>query len=138
VNFSCHMHATCHMTHWYHLAFHHSNLFWRALQTIKLLYMSITSLISQPNAHYVFLYTYFSKSLLHVSVCYTPPSSSSSIGTTTLSWVSACSTVVEHSQEEGFTDCHCQQHVKAPTWRRTRDLERSIFRHKRTQRPKRR
>jgi hypothetical protein len=29
-------------------------------------------------------------------------SSSSSIGTTTLSWVSACSTVVEHSQQEGF------------------------------------
>jgi hypothetical protein len=31
-------------------------------------------------------------------------SSSSSIGTTTLSWVSACSTVVEHSQQEGFTE----------------------------------
>jgi hypothetical protein len=30
-------------------------------------------------------------------------SSSSSIGTTTLSWVSACSAVVEHSQQEGFT-----------------------------------
>jgi hypothetical protein len=29
-------------------------------------------------------------------------SSSSSIGTTTLIWVSACSTVVEHSQQEGF------------------------------------
>jgi hypothetical protein len=28
--------------------------------------------------------------------------SSSSIGTTTLSWVSACSTAVEHSQQEGF------------------------------------
>jgi hypothetical protein len=27
-------------------------------------------------------------------------SSSSSIGTTTLSWVSACSTAVEHSQQE--------------------------------------
>jgi hypothetical protein len=58
-------------------------------------------------------------------------SSSSSIGTTTLSWVSACSTVVEHSQQEGFRECRCQRHVKPPTWRRTRDLERSNFRHKR-------
>jgi hypothetical protein len=58
-------------------------------------------------------------------------SSSSSIGTTTLSWVSACSTVVEHSQQEGFTECRCQRHVKSPTWRITRDLERSNFRHKR-------
>jgi hypothetical protein len=57
--------------------------------------------------------------------------SSSSIGTTTLSWVSACSTVVEHSQQEGFTECRWQRHVKRPTWRRTRDLERSNFRHKR-------
>jgi hypothetical protein len=56
---------------------------------------------------------------------------SPSIGTTTLSWVSACSTVVEHSQQEGFTECRCQRHVKPPTWRRTRDLERSKFRHKR-------
>jgi hypothetical protein len=31
--------------------------------------------------------------------------SSSSISTTTLSWVSACSTVVKHSQQEGFTEC---------------------------------
>jgi hypothetical protein len=37
--------------------------------------------------------------------------SSSSIGTTTLSWVSACSTIVEHSQQEGFTECRCQRHV---------------------------
>jgi hypothetical protein len=58
-------------------------------------------------------------------------SSSSSIGTTTLSWVSACSTNVEHSQQEGFTECHCQRYVKPPTWRRTKDLERSNFRHKR-------
>jgi hypothetical protein len=58
-------------------------------------------------------------------------SSSSSIGTTPLSWVSACSTVVEHSQQEGFTECRCQRHVKPPTWRRTRDLERSNIRHKR-------
>jgi hypothetical protein len=58
-------------------------------------------------------------------------SSSSSISTTTLSWVSACSTVVEHSQQEGFTECRCQRHVKPPTWRRTSDLERSNFRHKR-------
>jgi hypothetical protein len=57
--------------------------------------------------------------------------SSSSIGTTTLSWVSACSTVVEHSQQEGFTECRCQRHVKPPPWRRTRDLERSNFHHKR-------
>jgi hypothetical protein len=58
-------------------------------------------------------------------------SSSSSIGTTTLSWVSVCSTVVEHSQQEGFTECRCQRHVKPPTWRRTRDLESSNFLHKR-------
>jgi hypothetical protein len=57
--------------------------------------------------------------------------SSSSIRTTTLSWVSACSTVVEHSQQEGFTECRCQRHVQTPTRRRTRDLERSSFRHKR-------
>jgi hypothetical protein len=64
----------------------------------------------------------------------TPDSSkntSSSIGTTTLSRVSACSTIVEHSQHEGFTQCRCQRHVKPPPWRRTRDLERSNFRHKR-------
>jgi hypothetical protein len=61
-----------------------------------------------------------------------PPytSSSSSISTTTLRWVSACSTIVERSQQEGFTECRCQRHVKHPTWR-TRDLERSNFRHKR-------
>jgi hypothetical protein len=29
-----------------------------------------------------------------------------------------------------FTECRCQRHVKPPTWR-TRDLERSHFRHKR-------
>jgi hypothetical protein len=56
---------------------------------------------------------------------------SSSIGTTTLSWVSACSTILGHSQQEGFTECRCQRHVKPPTWRRTRDSERSYFRHKR-------
>jgi hypothetical protein len=56
---------------------------------------------------------------------------SSSICTTTLRWVSACSAIVEHSQQEGFTDCRCQRHVEPPTWRRTRDLERSNFRHKR-------
>jgi hypothetical protein len=38
---------------------------------------------------------------------------------------------VEHSQQAGFTECRCQRHVKPPTWRRTRDLERSNFRHKR-------
>jgi hypothetical protein len=47
-------------------------------------------------------------------------------------WVSACSTVVEHSQQKGFTECRCQRHVKPPTWRRTSDLERSNFRHKRS------
>jgi hypothetical protein len=64
-----------------------------------------------------------------ITIMYT--SYSSSIGATTLSWVSACSTVVEHSQQEGFTECRCQRHVKPPTLRRTRDLERSNFRHKR-------
>jgi hypothetical protein len=58
-------------------------------------------------------------------------SQNSSIGTTTLSWISACSTAVGHSQQEGFTECHCQRHVKPPTWRRTRDLEHFNFRHKR-------
>jgi hypothetical protein len=62
---------------------------------------------------------------------YSTSSSSSSIGTTTLSWVSACSTVIEHSEQEGFTECRCQRHVKPQTWRRTRDLERSNFCHKR-------
>jgi hypothetical protein len=61
--------------------------------------------------------------------------SSSSICTTTLSWVSACSTAVEHSQQEGFTECRRQRHVQPPTWRRTRDLERSNFRHKRPPAP---
>jgi hypothetical protein len=58
-------------------------------------------------------------------------SPSSSIGATTRSWVLACSTVVEHSQQEGFTEGRCQRHVKPSTWRRTRDLERSSFRRKR-------
>jgi hypothetical protein len=58
-------------------------------------------------------------------------SSSSSIGTTTLSWVSACSNIVEHSQQECFTECRCQRHIKPPTWRRTKDLERSNFRQER-------
>jgi hypothetical protein len=31
------------------------------------------------------------------------------------SWVLACSTIVEHSQQEGFTECRCQRHVKPPT-----------------------
>jgi hypothetical protein len=48
------------------------------------------------------------------------------------SWVSACSTVVEHSQQEGFTECRCQRSVKPPTLRRTSALERSNFRHKRS------
>jgi hypothetical protein len=40
--------------------------------------------------------------------------SSSSIGTATLSSVLACSTAVEHSQQEGFTECCYQRHVKPP------------------------
>jgi hypothetical protein len=60
---------------------------------------------------------------------------SSSIGTTTLSLFSACPTVVEHSQQESFTECSCQRHVQLPTWGRTRDLERSNFRHKRPPEP---
>jgi hypothetical protein len=44
-------------------------------------------------------------------------SSSSSIGTTTLSWVSACSTAVEHSQQEGF------YRVPLPAARPTPNLE---------------
>jgi hypothetical protein len=39
---------------------------------------------------------------------------SSSIGPATPSWVSACLTVVEHSQQEGFRECRCQRHVKPP------------------------
>ena len=31
--------------------------------------------------------------------------------------VLACSTGVEYSQQEGFTECRCQWHVKPPTWR---------------------
>jgi hypothetical protein len=54
-------------------------------------------------------------------------SSSSSIGTTTLGLVSACSTVVEHSQQEGFTECRCQRHVKPPTWRRMFGITEEIF-----------
>jgi hypothetical protein len=46
--------------------------------------------------------------------------SSSSVGSKGLSWVSACSTVIEQSQQEGFTECRCQRHVKPPTWRRNR------------------
>jgi hypothetical protein len=39
-------------------------------------------------------------------------SSSSSFGTTTRSWVSTCSTIAEHSQQDGFTECRYQRHVK--------------------------
>jgi hypothetical protein len=56
---------------------------------------------------------------------------SSSIGTTTLSRVSACSNVVEHSQQEGFYRVPLPAARLNPTWRRTRDLERSYFRHER-------
>jgi hypothetical protein len=48
--------------------------------------------------------------------------SSSSIGTTTLSWVSACSTVVEHSQQEGF------YRVLLPAARQNHNLEDQGFR----------
>jgi hypothetical protein len=81
----------------------------------------------------VWVELYLYSSLCAFTACYLVnfTSSSSSIGTTTLSWVSACSTIVEHSQQEGFTECRCQWHVKPPTWRRTSDLERSNFHHKR-------
>jgi len=48
-----------------------------------------------------------------------------------LLWVLACSTIVEYSEQEGFTECCCQRHVKPPTWR-TSDLERSNSRHQAT------
>jgi hypothetical protein len=54
-------------------------------------------------------------------------SSSSSIDTTTLSWVSACSTTAGRFYRVPLPAA-CQT---PPTWRRTRDLERSNFRHKR-------
>jgi hypothetical protein len=71
-----------------------------------------------------------------ISAHYYPPppppssSSSSSSSSTPLSWVSACS-IVEHCQQEDFTEFRCQRYIKPPTWRRTRDLERSTFCHKR-------
>jgi hypothetical protein len=81
---------------------------------------------------YVHLLVVYLTKKTSVKVSYTiGSSSSSSIGTTTLSWVSACSTAVEHSQQEGFRESLCQRHVKPPTWRRSRELERSNFRHKR-------
>jgi hypothetical protein len=82
---------------------------------------------------YLYLIEATSNVYLHLTYSHTyiSSSSSSSIGTTTLSWVSACSTVVEHAQQEGFTECRCKRHVKTPNWRKTRDLERSNFRHKR-------
>jgi hypothetical protein len=70
----------------------------------------------------------------HVNFCdldFKSLCSFSSIGTTTLSWVLACSTIVEHSQQDGFREWRCQRHVKPLTWRRTRYLEHSNFRHKR-------
>jgi hypothetical protein len=62
---------------------------------------------SSVNRLFQIFISYFTKTYSSSS-----SSSSSSIGTTTLSWVSACSTVVEHSQQEGFTECRCQRHVK--------------------------
>jgi hypothetical protein len=84
--------------------------------------------------YYILMFYYFIQFLgwfLFAKYSFHSSSSSSSICTTTLRWVSACSTVVEHSQQKGFTECRCQRHVKPPTWRRTRDLERSNFLHKR-------
>jgi hypothetical protein len=86
--------------------------------------------------HFYFPFLYFSYLLIYwfYEIIYWLSFNSvwySSVGTTTLSWVSACSTAVEHSQQEGFTEYRCQRHVKPPTWKRTRDLERSNFRHKR-------
>ena len=46
-----------------------------------------------------------------------------------LLWVLVCSIIVEYSQQEDFTECLCQQHVKPPTWR-TNNLKRSNSRHK--------
>jgi hypothetical protein len=71
----------------------------------------------------------FWKFLIHIIPLSLP--SSSSNGTTTLSCVFACSSVVEHSPQEGYTQRRCQRNVKHPTWRRTSDLERSNFRQKR-------
>jgi hypothetical protein len=50
---------------------------------------------------FFFFYFFFSSSSSSSS------SSTSLMGATTLSWVSACSTLVEHSQQEGFTECRC-------------------------------
>jgi hypothetical protein len=72
--------------------------------------------------------------LVHLFLITDYDPSYSSISTTTLSWVSACSSIVEHSQQEGFTECRCQRHVKPPTWSRTRDLEHSSFRPQRLKR----
>jgi hypothetical protein len=47
------------------------------------------------------------------------------------SWVSACSTVVEHSQQEGFYRVPLPAARQTPTWRRNKDLEQSNFHHKR-------
>ena len=43
-------------------------------------------------------------------------------------WVLACSTIVEYSQQEGFTECRCQRHVK-PRNLEDQRLERSNSRH---------
>jgi hypothetical protein len=53
-------------------------------------------------------------------------SSSSSIGTKTISWVSACSPVVEHSQQEGF------YRVPLPAARQTHKLDKSPIKESQT------
>jgi hypothetical protein len=58
-------------------------------------------------------------------------SPSSSIGTITLFGFRPAQLSLSILSRKGFTECRCQRQVKTPTWRRTRDLERSNFRHKR-------
>jgi hypothetical protein len=56
---------------------------------------------------------------------------SSSIGTTTLVGFRSAQQSLSILSSKVFTECRCQRHVKPPTCRRTRDLERSNFCHRR-------
>jgi hypothetical protein len=58
-------------------------------------------------------------------------SSSSSVGCTTLGGFRPAQLPLSILSRKVFSVCRCQRHVKPPTWRRIRDLERSNFRHKR-------
>jgi hypothetical protein len=62
-------------------------------------------------------------------------SSSSSIGTKTLVGFRPDQLSLSILSRKVFTECSYQRHVKPPTWRRTSDLERSNFRHKRSPAP---